>query len=132
MRYLSIIALLIFSIGFATCQNPKAAPVAFKNLNSMEFKAKATDTQTILLDVRTPEEYAAGHLLGAQNLNINAPDFKEKVGQLDKKKTILVYCAAGGRSAKASQILMDMGYNAVCNLQKGITDWKSNGFEVIR
>jgi phage shock protein E len=130
MRYLSIIAFLIFSIGFATCQNQKSAPAAFKNLTSVEFKEKTTDAQNILLDVRTPEEYAAGHLVGAQNMNLNSPDFKEKVSALDKKKTILVYCAAGGRSAKASQILMDMGYNAVCNLQKGIADWKASGFEV--
>jgi rhodanese-related sulfurtransferase len=131
MKYLSILVLLFLGLNFATCQNQKVAPAAFKNLTSADFKEKAAHPgQTLLLDVRSPEEYAAGHLDGAQNINVNSPDFKEKVANLDKKKTILVYCAAGGRSAKASQMLVDMGYNAVCNLQKGMSDWKASGFEV--
>ena len=67
----------------------------------------------VLVDVRTPEEYDAGHVEQAININWFDADFQEQVNELDKKKTIYVYCKKGGRSAKAAQMLDSLGYEVV-------------------
>ena len=67
----------------------------------------------ILMDVRTPEEYDAGHLDQAININWYDANFQDQVYELDRKKTIYVYCKKGGRSAKAAQMLDSLGYKAV-------------------
>lgn len=57
----------------------------------------------IILDVRTPEEFTEGHISGAVLINVNDAQFKHRINELDKSKTILVYCAAGIRSEKATR-----------------------------
>src|SRR5690242_11074803 len=79
----------------------RAAGGAFKNVDLQEFEKLRRDTNNIVLDVRTPREFATGHIPGAVNIDVNAPDFGTKVATLDKNKTYLVHCAAGVRSAKA-------------------------------
>ena len=73
----------------------------------------------ILLDVRTPEEYGFGHLDGAMNINWYDIDFQDKVGTLERSKTVYVYCKAGGRSAKAADVMREMGFKNVVNLEGG-------------
>ena len=73
----------------------------------------------ILLDVRTPEEYSFGHLDGAMNVNWYDIDFKEKVDDLERSKTVYLYCKAGGRSAKAAAVMREMGFTNVVNLEGG-------------
>ncbi|RYU80498.1 rhodanese-like domain-containing protein [Hymenobacter persicinus] len=69
----------------------------------------------VVLDVRTPAEYATGHLRQAQNLDFKAPDFAEKVAALDPTKTYLLYCASGNRSGQASAIMQEKGFAKVVN-----------------
>lgn len=73
----------------------------------------------IILDVRTPEEFGLGHLEGAVNINWYDVDFQDKAAGLDRKKTIYVYCKAGGRSAKATDVMRKMGFADVVNLEGG-------------
>lgn len=77
----------------------------------------------VWLDVRTPEEIALGKIDDALELDFTDPGFKEKVGTLDKNKTYIVYCAAGGRSAKASTLMKEMGFTKAHNLKGGYTAW---------
>lgn len=79
--------------------------------------------EEIVLDVRTPEEFAEGHIPGAVFMNVNDTQFKQKLNKLDKSKTILVYCAAGIRSEKASAILKESGFKEVYHLKDGINAW---------
>ena len=83
-----------------------------------------------LLDVRTPQEYAEGHIDGALNIDVQSDDFQkmaEKV--LSKDSTILVYCRSGRRSMDAAKILTKLGYKVV-NLKGGIIEWKEDGLPV--
>ena len=73
---------------------------------------------TVLVDVRTPEEYDLGHLDDAININWHDPDFSDQVRALGKGKTIYVYCKKGGRSARAARLLNSLGYDVV-DLQGG-------------
>ncbi len=71
---------------------------------------------TVLIDVRTPEEYALGHLEGAQLLDLNSGEFAEALPQLTQDAEYLLYCRSGSRSAQAMQMMEDAGFTDVTNL----------------
>lgn len=74
-------------------------------------------TQPQVLDVRTPGEWAAGKVKNAHLINIQDPEFLKKAGKLDKEKPLFIYCAVGGRSSQAAQILSKAGFKQIYNLQ---------------
>ncbi|MES2811721.1 MAG: thioredoxin [Bacteroidota bacterium] len=92
------------------------------------FAEKINSDDVYLIDVRTPQEYAAQHIGNAVNIDINGPDFDTQLENLDKKKPVYVYCLSGGRSAKAAQKMSDLGFTEVYNLSGGITKWNAEGF----
>jgi protein disulfide-isomerase len=104
-----------------------AAGAGFKNLTVAEFAQLAGDKQNVILDVRTEKEFAAGHLQGAVNLDINAPDFEAKTAALDKGKVYLVHCASGVRSARACEKLVRLDFHALYNLPGGYNAWVKAG-----
>jgi phage shock protein E len=99
----------------------------FKNLNVEQFEKMRAAKTNVVLDVRTQKEYDAGHIPGAVLIDWNSPDFEKKVAALDKEKTYLVHCAAGGRSAKASGKLGTLGFKNVFNLEGGYRAWEKAG-----
>lgn len=62
-----------------------------------------------VIDVRTPEEFAAGHVEGAINVNLQDPAFATRIAELDKNDTYLVYCRSGNRSATAATKMRSIG-----------------------
>jgi thioredoxin len=78
-----------------------------------------------IIDVRTPEEFATGHLEHAQNINIYNQDFATRIAQLDKDKPTFVYCKAGGRSADAAGQMQKMGFRQVYDLKGGFMAWSA-------
>lgn len=86
----------------------------------------------IVLDVRTPEEFAEGHVQGAVNVDWYNPAFLTEVSAFDKKKPVYVYCAVGGRSSKAKAALVKAGFSEVHNLTGGIEAWQEAGLPVTR
>jgi phage shock protein E len=114
--YLVVLLLQLSTIG--ACQSPGN----YKTVEEKEFKELTKKENTVVLDVRTPEEYTQGHLENAQLMNYNSGNFQNEINQLDKSKTYLVYCKAGGRSAKASEELSAKGFK-VYNLKDGISSW---------
>ena len=100
----------------------------FKNIGVEEFdKLRKQTNATVVLDVRTPREFAGGHILGATNIDWNAGDFERRVARLDRSKTYLVHCAVGGRSAKAAEKLMSLQFTNVYNLEGGMKAWEKAG-----
>lgn len=96
-----------------------------------EFSQKCYSENTILLDVRTPEEYAEGHLKGATLINyLDQKNFNDQVAKLDKNKTVYVYCRSGGRSGYSQEIMLKQGFKSVINLDGGIDAWKKAGLPV--
>jgi rhodanese-related sulfurtransferase len=91
-----------------------------------------TNTKFIILDVRTPAEYAEGQILNAVNVDFTSPNFKDEVGRLDKNVTYLVYCRTGARSAAAAEIMKELGFKDIYNMNGGITEWQSAGLPVIK
>jgi rhodanese-related sulfurtransferase len=82
---------------------------------------------TIVLDVRTPAEFATGHLPGAQNIDIEGPDFASGIAALDKTATYAVYCHSGNRSATAMQQMTAASFTHVYDLAGGIGAWQTMG-----
>ncbi len=111
-----------------TNQAAKTAPEQGAAIN--EVVDKATFTSLLekdniqLLDVRTPKEYALGSIEGATNINYFDERFQEQLKKVvDPSKTILVYCKAGGRSAKAAKVLAEMGCKTIYDLEGGFDKW---------
>ena len=106
-----------------TINSSESAEMIKKNLKNKNF---------VILDVRTPEEYADGHLANATNIDFKATDFADKVGKLDKSKTYLVYCRAGHRSASAVEIMKTQSFQTLYNLDGGITQWTTDKNPVVK
>ena len=91
-----------------------------------EFEQEIKADSVQLLDVRTPQEYAEGHIAGAINIDVQSDDFQPAATQkLSKDSTILVYCRSGRRSLDAAEILTRLGYRVI-NLKGGILDWQAS------
>jgi phage shock protein E len=73
----------------------------------------------VILDVRTPAEYAAGHLTGARLLNFFDAQFKDEIQQLDRAASYLIYCRSGNRSGKAARLMLQWGFTELYELQGG-------------
>lgn len=80
-----------------------------------------------ILDIRTPEEYAEGHLRGATNINFSAPDFRQKLASLDRKQPYLLHCRSGNRSTKSLPVFEELGFRSVTHLDGGILAWTKAG-----
>lgn len=100
------------------------------SVSASEFDKKIKSDSVQVVDVRTPPEYAEGHIEGAINLNVQSDDFQQTVkNELSKDSVILVYCRSGKRSLKAAGILTRLGYKVI-NLKGGIIEWKEAGLPV--
>jgi thioredoxin len=118
-------ALLLFWAA-ASCQsNSKATGSELLDVQAFETRMNTLSDEQ-LIDVRTPEEYAAGHLAGAVNMNIYDADFAQRIAKLDKSRPVMVYCKAGGRSGDAAKQLSALGY-AVSDLKGGTLAWANAG-----
>ena len=101
----------------------------FKEATVGDYEKLRKSGESVVLDVRSADEFAAGHVPGAINIDINAPGFAEKVAQFDKSKPILVNCHAGSRGAVASAELAELGFKTVCNLEGGLAAWEQAGHQ---
>ena len=94
------------------------------NLDSESFSEKfKSDSQGVLLDVRTSQEFSAGHIPDSKLIDIYLPTFAEKISELDKEKNYYVYCRSGNRSYHAGVFMLQQGFKTVYNLADGILDW---------
>ncbi len=92
------------------------------------WASTASSFTVYFIDVRTTQEYAAGHIPGATNIGYNAPDFVEQISQLDKTHIYIVYCLSGARSAMARKAMEELGFQHVANMTDGFNDWAAAGF----
>ena len=110
----------------------KAAPAAkqpakVQRVGVEEFDKLRANKDNAVLDVRTKEEFKAGHIPGAVNIDFKAADFEQQVRKLDKSKTYLVHCAAGVRSAGACKKMESAGFKELYDLAPGFRAWEKAG-----
>ncbi len=105
-------------------QAPVAAP--FQNVDAGTLQKMTQENPgVVLLDVRTAQEVASGIIPGAVHIDISRPDFIEKINQLDKSKSYVVYCRSGRRSVSACNMMANEGFQQLYNLQGGILSWNA-------
>jgi phage shock protein E len=85
-----------------------------------------------IIDVRTPEEYASGHLTGSMNIDISASDFNQKISLLNPTAKYLIYCRSGNRSAQALVRMQELGFSDILDLGSIESASNATGIEVIR
>lgn len=122
MRKLVLVIAGLLALVACSSGQSSLAPDAFQEL--------ASTPGVVTLDVRTPAEYAGGHLAGARNIDVESADFATQLGQLDPKATYAVYCHSGNRSKVAMQKMTDAGFTSVKDLAGGIAAWQQAGLPV--
>lgn len=119
-----IIALSLIVVAFLSACSSSSA---IKNLDAQAFGQIAAQSSTYVLDVRTSDEFAAGHLPNAHNIDVESSTFATEIAKLDKKATYAVYCQSGRRSALAVAQMEKAGFEHIYNLNGGMTAWTASG-----
>ena len=132
--FLLLLSALLFLLAVTVA--PEAGGDAGRNVEPGEaqtlIRENAGNRDFVVLDVRTPDEFAQGHLEGAVLVDYRSPGFREEMAGLDRKRTYLVYCRTGNRSNRALGIMKDLGFRSYYHLEGGITRWLEEGLPAVR
>ena len=136
-KNLKFLLITILWVSFVSCdqkQNDKSTDqdsASVISLISASELDKVND-QILLIDVRTPGEFASGHIENSINIDYKSDDFKDLIGELDTNQEVYVYCKVGGRSGRSAKILEDMGFEKVYDLKGGIIAWEKEGLKTVK
>jgi rhodanese-related sulfurtransferase len=125
-----VVAAIAFSLLNTNTTCCADAPTdAVQSISPAGYQDQFTSTTTLhlLIDVRTPEEFASGHIDGAVNIPVDS--LQNRLNEVPDDQPIVVYCRSGNRSATASQILAQAGYTHIYDLG-GLNAWTAQGFPV--
>ncbi|CEG12973.1 hypothetical protein MSIBF_A3010004 [groundwater metagenome] len=125
----------------STATNTPETPVqttttktTIKNIDAEEahklIEENSDNENFIVIDIRTLSEFNSGHIKDAINIDYYDNDFVERLNDLDKSKTYLVYCQSGHRSGSAMENFQQLKFGLVYNMLRGINSWRSKGFPV--
>ena len=127
---LSVLFSLFLFISFNSACQKKENGITLISADSL--KVMLNNEHGILLDVRTPEEFAEGHLPGAINIDFKNEGFSAALDTLDKTKQYEVYCRSGHRSGESTEMMTKKGFKKVYDLEGGILKWQEKGFETVK
>jgi len=125
-KALVVLPVLMMALSVSACSQ------TYKNVNAAEAKKMIDKQKVVVVDVRTDGEWNAGHLKDAKHIDISSPDFDQKINELKKDATVIVYCAVGGRSSRAAGAMSKKGFKNVYNLDGGINAWASSGYPLVK
>lgn len=130
-----LIVILLISASVFGCKNEgstvassaksEAVAFGFTDMDVAAFQEKIKKGKVVIMDVRTAEEYAAGHIEGAINFDVKSSSFASHIAKMNEDTEYMVYCKAGGRSVKACKIMSKAGMKNLYNLEGGFDDWSS-------
>jgi len=132
---LTVIALMMIPMIVSACGMGEQSADGYENASITHAhehwqQGAASPNPFMLLDVRTPEEYAAGHIPGATLIPVQ--DLAEHLAEVPRDKQVYIYCHSGKRSARASKLLAEHGYTNIENIVGGIEAWKDAGYPVVK
>ncbi len=122
--------LVIWGLLMGACSNSGVSQI--HDITNQELVQLLENEQVQLVDVRTPAEVAEGTIDGAQNIDFRDDSFTATIGRLDKEKPIVVYCGAGGRSGKTSDLLQELGFKEIYDLTGGFNQWKAEDYPIAK
>ena len=120
--------LFFFLLMIYSCQIFESSEI---NVISDAQFTEIQDSDYILVDVRTIEEYESGHIQDAINFDFYAESFQKEILSLDKSLSIILYCRTQNRSTKTANYLKENGYKEITVLAGGITSWVKNGNDLV-
>ena len=122
-------ALGLFAAAPARGEEAKkpAEPEGAEKISIEKFEEMRKAKDVVVLDVRTPEEFKAGRVPGARNVDVKDERFAERVKSLDKDKTYLVYCRTGRRSNAATATMKQLGFGKLYNFAGSMAEWEKAG-----
>lgn len=104
----------------------------FAHIPASDFHDILVARESILLDIRTPQEFAAARIPGAVMIDFNSLSFRSRIEALEKDKIYLIYCRTGTRTQKSMRLYQQLGFATVLGLQGGIEAWARYGYPVSR
>lgn len=126
MRNIKISLVLMLAV-LSSCSfsgNAQSGSGKVTDIQVQQFIELSEDSNTVVIDVRTPGEIAQGYIPQADLfMDVNGGNFEEAISQLDSSKTYIVYCRSGARSSRAANIMVGKGFGTVYNLVGGINAW---------
>lgn len=125
------ISLAVVSLAAAALLAACGGGTTIQSVDASAFSAQAQAPDVTVIDVRTPDEFAAGHIANAVNLDVEGGNFDAGIANLDKSKTYAVYCHSGRRSMIAANTMADAGFTAIYNLDGGVIAWQSAGLPLV-
>lgn len=134
-RVALLTALLVALAGSAGCGGNGLPPSSrLRQLSAAEagelWRSQRGQERFLLLDIRTPAEFAAERIAGAVNVDFRSPTFRDEIAKLPKDQTVLLYCRSGNRSGQSLPLFLDLGFRDVRHLEGGILAWKGAGLPV--
>lgn len=125
---------LVVSLLLLVTTHSLATGASVENINAGTAAALIEKNQSnpdfIILDIRTPKEFSAGHIAGARRIDFYANSFAQEFRSLDRNKTYLVYCRSGNRSGQLMQAVEKMDFKSVYNMKSGLVDWVGQGYKL--
>lgn len=105
--------------------------MAINNISAQDLKEMIEeDDRLIILDVRTPDEVTRGKIANSLNIPLDLIEsVNNRIG--DKNAKIVLYCLSGSRSRAAAEVLLDIGYSNIYNLENGLLGWRMKNFELV-
>lgn len=126
MKFSSVLFFLFISFAIVSCNGQSSKNI--ENIAPEAFAKKIAETpKAQILDVRTAEEFTSEHIDNATNVDWFGNNFAAEAEKLDKSKPVFVYCKSGGRSAKATAKLAELGFKNIYELQGGMMKWNAAG-----
>ena len=126
-KFLAVVSSL--ALALTGCSGNESSAM---KLDVEGFAAKVAESGVIVLDVRTPMEFAEGHLENAVNIDFQSGSFESDIAALDKNATYAVYCRSGNRSGQAVKVMSDLGFTDLYDLDGGVIDWVSAGKTIVK
>ena len=127
------LALLTGTAATPAAAADKSTPAAIQHVDAAGGEKLLGEKQgTVVLDIRTAKEFAAGHIAAARNLDFYAADFEKQLADLDRTKTYLVHCASGGRSGRSLEAFKKLKFESVYHLDGGFNAWQRAGKPVAK
>lgn len=124
---LAAVGALVASLVLAACGGTNA----IQTVDAPSFDAQTKTAGVTVIDVRTAQEFAAGHIADAINIDVEGAGFEAGIAALDKRKTYAVYCHSGRRSLIAANAMADAGFTSIYNLDGGIIAWDAAGYALM-
>jgi rhodanese-related sulfurtransferase len=117
--------LIVGALAMGACEGSTATDSRLGTLPvaGIQEIVSSPPADLVVLDIRTPEEFAAGHLAGAINVDYYASDFEDRLSDLNRDVPYVMYCNSGNRSANALPVMDSLGFREVYELDGGIVAW---------